>query len=175
MLAWGPEGARRLVGNARASQGSGDAAKAGVQSVLGNVTLASVSNWARPSSPAAPRETYDWHFVDIPRNVATFDDSRDCFSAERTRIPGAATDHIELRGGPDYVFQASACRYDQDDRTEQAGGAEIHRAPLWETCISPFHAVGDARGGELHSYHGIFGTTIATADPAIFTRHGTAE
>jgi len=44
------------------------------KSVLGNVTLASVSNWADQIRQAR-QETYNWHFVDIPRSAAAFDDA----------------------------------------------------------------------------------------------------
>ncbi len=88
--AWGPEG-HEIVGTLAEAMLS-NTAKAGVQSILGTATLASVSNWADQIRQAR-QETYNWHFVDIPRSAATFDDARDCFKPTDTH-PGAATDHI---------------------------------------------------------------------------------
>jgi hypothetical protein len=76
LLAWGPEGHEVVA--ALAQSLLSDTAKSGVQSLIGNSTLASVSNWA-DQVRSQRDETYNWHFVDIPKSAAGFSDDRDCF------------------------------------------------------------------------------------------------
>jgi S1/P1 Nuclease len=45
--------------------------------LLGTSDLASVALWADDIRGARP-ETYNWHFVDIPKNQTTYDPMRDC-------------------------------------------------------------------------------------------------
>jgi hypothetical protein len=49
-----------------------------VQKVLGaNYSLASISSWADDVRDARPK-TYNWHLVDIPLAVDTYDPGREC-------------------------------------------------------------------------------------------------
>jgi len=54
-----------------------DNARAGVEELLGDVTLASVANWADNVRNSRP-ETAEWHFVDIPLRANTLNRQRDC-------------------------------------------------------------------------------------------------
>jgi hypothetical protein len=89
LLAWRPEGHEVVA--ALAESLLSDTAKSGVQPVIGNATLASVSNWA-DQVRSQRDETYNWHFVDIPKSAAGFSEDRDCFLPTNS-YAGAATDH----------------------------------------------------------------------------------
>jgi hypothetical protein len=58
--------------------------KRNVQSLIGDNTLASVANWADQIFPECD-ETYNWHFVDIPKDAQGFSDARDCYRPEDTQ------------------------------------------------------------------------------------------
>ena len=68
-----------------------EVAKRNVQSLIGNNTLASVANWADQIRPERD-ETYNWHFVDIPKDAQGFSYARDCYRPEDTH-KGAKDDH----------------------------------------------------------------------------------
>jgi len=89
LLAWGPEGHEVVA--ALAESLLSDTAKSGVRSVISDSTLASVSNWA-DQVRSQRDETYNWHFVDIPKSAAGFSQDRDCFLPTNSHV-GAATDH----------------------------------------------------------------------------------
>ena len=141
--AWGVEG-HEAVG-ALAQSLLSDATKAQVQALLGTETLASVSNWADPIKFTTRKETYNWHFVDIPLSEAGFLHDRDCFRPEDTQHPGSATDHNNC-----VVDRITMFKQDLADPTKTADQklealkfivhfvGDIHQ---------PFHAVGDKRGG----------------------------
>ena len=76
LYGWGREG-HRIIGDI-AQERLTEVTKRNVQSLIGNNTLASVSNWADEIRRERD-ETYDWHFVDIPKDVQGFSDSRDCY------------------------------------------------------------------------------------------------
>jgi hypothetical protein len=152
LLAWGPKG-HRVVG-ALAQSLLSDTAKTGLQSVIGTSTLSSVANWADQVRTARD-ETYNWHFVDIPKNVASFSESRDCFLPTNTHA-GAATDHHNCVVDRITLFKQILADTTQStpDRLEALKFivhfvGDVHQ---------PFHAVGDARGG--NSIHiTLFGST----------------
>ena len=139
--AWGPEG-HEIVGTLAQAMLS-DRAKAGVQFILGTATLASVSNWADQIRQAR-QETYNWHFVDIPRSATTFDDSRDCFLPNDAH-PGAATDHMNCVVDRITFFkQVLADTTKTPTERQEALQFIVH---FVGDVHQPFHAVGDARGG----------------------------
>jgi hypothetical protein len=156
--AWGPEG-HEIVGTLAQAMLS-DTAKAGVQSILGNASLASVANWADQIRQAR-QETYNWHFVDIPRSAATFDDARDCFLPNDSH-PGAATDHMNC-----VVDRITFFKQVLADTTKTA----TERQEALQFIVhfvgdvhQPFHAVGDARGGnDIHI--ALFGSTSCNGRP----------
>lgn len=158
MLGWGREG-HEVVGTLAEAMLS-DKAKAGVQSVLGNVTLASVANWADQIRQQR-QETYNWHFVDIPRNVATFDDGRDCFLPNDTH-PGAATDHMNCVVDRIAFFkQVLADATKTPTERQEALKFIVH---FVGDVHQPFHAVGDARGAnDIHITE--FGTANCNRRP----------
>jgi hypothetical protein len=77
LVAWGPKG-HEVVGTIAQQLLNDDTEKA-VKDLLGDVTLASVANWAddvRHTSQYAYSAPY--HYADMPRGVDEFDLSRDC-------------------------------------------------------------------------------------------------
>jgi nuclease S1 len=139
--AWGPEG-HEIVGTLAQAMLS-DRAKAGVQLILGTATLASVSNWADQIRQAR-QETYNWHFVDIPRSATTFDDSRDCFLPNDAH-PGAATDHMNCV--VDRITFFKQVLTDMTKTPTERQEALQFIVHFVGDVHQPFHAVGDARGG----------------------------
>src|SRR3954453_10906697 len=75
-LAWGQEGHSIVaeIAQRRLSPAAADL----VKGLLGpGHSLASVASWADTVRDERP-ETYNWHFVDIPINVAKYSKDRDC-------------------------------------------------------------------------------------------------
>src|SRR5215471_107046 len=73
--AWGRTGHRVIATLAQSRLNA--KARQQVQMLLGTSDLASVALWADEIRGARP-ETYNWHFVDIPKNKTTYDAMRDC-------------------------------------------------------------------------------------------------
>ncbi|HWZ98301.1 MAG TPA: S1/P1 nuclease [Candidatus Dormibacteraeota bacterium] len=141
--AWGVEGHEVVA--ALAESMLSDAAKAGVKSVLGDVTLYSVANWADQVRNQRD-ETYNWHFVDIPRSAAGFLDSRDCFLPTNTHA-GAATDHMNcVVDRITYFKQILADPATQPTDRQEALKFIVH---FVGDIHQPFHAIGDELGGNL--------------------------
>ena len=141
LLAWGPEGHEVVA--ALAQSLLSDPAKAGVQSVIGNSTLSSVSNWA-DQVRSQRDETYNWHFVDIPKSAASFSEDRDCFLPTNGHA-GAATDHHNCVVDRITLFKqilADTTRAPQD--RQEALKFIVH---FVADVHQPFHAVGDEAGG----------------------------
>ncbi len=139
--AWGPEG-HEIVGTIAESMLT-DTAKTGVHSILAaGDTLASVANWADQIRNSR-QETYNWHFVDIPRSAAGFDDGRDCFLPNDSH-PGAATDHMNcVVDRITYFKQILADKTADPTARQEALKFLVH---FVGDVHQPFHAVGDGRG-----------------------------
>ena len=116
------------------------AAKAQISKLLHNESLADVASWADEYRNIHP-ETAPWHFVNIPASAAAFDRGRDCpLSATDPKSPwrDCITDRIlyfEGRLGDETLSPA-----------ERAIALKflVH---LIGDIHQPFHALGDARGG----------------------------
>ena len=118
LLAWGPEGHEVVA--ALAESLLSETAKSGVRSVIGDSTLASVSNWA-DQVRSQRDETYNWHFVDIPKSAAGFSQNRDCFLPTNNHA-GAATciQRIGTQSDMDakfYCLHRRCCRFYNHRRT----------------------------------------------------------
>jgi len=119
-----------------------DKAKAGVQSILGTATLASVSNWADQIRPTSRRRITGilWTFRGAPRPLT---DARDCFKPTDTH-PGAATDHMNCV--VDRITFFSRC-WRTRLRLRRNGKRRCKFIVHFVGDVhQPFHAVGDARG-----------------------------
>jgi S1/P1 Nuclease len=76
VLAWGQEG-HSIIGEIAQRHLSSNA-RSRIAEILGHgVSLASISSWADDIRTTRP-ETCNWHFVDIPLDVASYDPTRDC-------------------------------------------------------------------------------------------------
>ncbi|HET9802344.1 MAG TPA: S1/P1 nuclease [Candidatus Acidoferrum sp.] len=140
--AWGQEG-HEVVG-AVAEAMLSDAAKTGVHSILAaGDTLSSVANWADQVRFSTHKESYNWHFVDIPRAAAGFDDARDCFLPQDTH-PGAATDHLNCVVDRITSFKQILADKNADPTARlEALKFIVH---FVGDVHQPYHAIGEGRG-----------------------------
>ena len=76
LFAWGPKG-HAIVADIASSRLT-PAARKNLQLLLGADSLASIASWA-DSVRKERDESYDWHFVDIPKDASGFSEERDCF------------------------------------------------------------------------------------------------
>src|SRR5580704_18937180 len=74
-LAWGPEG-HSIVAEVAQPRLNAPAAQM-VAKLLKGRSLASIASWADDTRDTRPA-TAQWHFVDIPLDVATYEPARDC-------------------------------------------------------------------------------------------------
>jgi len=151
--AWGREGHRltALV----AEQYLTPETKAAVAELLHKQTLADVASWADEYRSDHP-ETGKWHFVDIPGDATSFDRMRDCPATEsdpKSPWRDCVTDRIlyfEGRlGDPSLPPQ----------EREMALKFLVH---LIGDVHQPFHALGDARGGNDIGVNFMGSTTCGT-------------
>ena len=111
--------------------------------ILGSNDLAAISSW--PDEIKKQRdESYDWHFVDIPKDAPGFDDARDCFRPQ-DKHKDALTDHQN-------------CAVDRIDFFKKVLGDEnatqVQRLEALKWVVhfvgdlhQPLHAIDEARGG----------------------------
>jgi hypothetical protein len=89
LTAWGPKG-HAIIADIATSRLT-PATRENIQLLLGSESLASVSSWADQVRKERD-ESYDWHFVDIPREASGFAAERDCFRPQ-DKHKDAQTDH----------------------------------------------------------------------------------
>jgi len=141
LFGWGYEG--HEIAASLAQTRLTENAKNGIRSLIGDASLASVANWADEVRPDRD-ETYNWHFVDIPKDASGFSDERDCF-LPHSRHKGAVTDHQNCVVDRIEIFKKvlSDSNASWDDRIEALKFlvhfvADVHQ---------PMHAIGEAAGG----------------------------
>jgi hypothetical protein len=141
LSAWGPKGHAIVADIATAHLTP--AAKQNLQLLLGQDSLASIANWADDVKKERD-ESYDWHFVDIPKDAAGFSQERDCFRPQ-DRHKNALTDHHN-------------CVVDRIEMFEKVLGDEsasrVDRLEALKWIVhfvgdlhQPLHAIDEARGG----------------------------
>jgi hypothetical protein len=136
LFAWGFTG-HHIVADIAAAHLS-PAAKAALQSLLGDQTLASISTWADEVRPQRP-ETYNWHFVDIPAAAQGYDAARDC-------RPSPKGDCVIAE-----IERARAVLADAGRAKEERVEALKFLVHFVGDIHQPFHAIGEARGGnDIH-------------------------
>jgi hypothetical protein len=140
LAGWGREGHAVIAALAEAHLTPG--AEQAVHALLQNQSMGSIASWADDVRPQRD-ETYNWHFVDIPKSAMSFDEVRDCFRPDDTHA-GAQTDHHNCVVDRITMFQQvlGDPNAAQNDRVEALKFlvhfvGDVHQ---------PFHAVGDARG-----------------------------
>jgi hypothetical protein len=141
VVGWGHEGHEIVASLAQTRLTEN--ARNGIRSLIGDASLASISNWADEVRPDRD-ETYNWHFVDIPKDASGFSDERDCF-LPNSRHKGSATDHHNcvvdrIESFKKVLSDSNASR---DDRIEALKFlvhfvGDVHQ---------PMHAIGEAAGG----------------------------
>jgi hypothetical protein len=139
--AWGPEGHEIVADLAQAHLNEN--AKAGIHALIGDATLASIANWADEVRRDRD-ETYNWHFVDIPRDASGFSDERDCF-LPNNKHKDAATDHHNCVVDRIEVFEHVLA--DLNAPREQRIEALKFVVHFVGDVHQPFHAIGEAAGG----------------------------
>lgn len=141
LFAWGPKG-HAIVADIAASRLT-PIAKQNLQSLLGTDSLASIASWA-DSVRKERDESYDWHFVDIPKDAAGFSEERDCFRPQ-DKHKDALTDHHNCVVDRIEMFQKTL-------GDEKASRADRLEALKWIVHFvgdlhQPLHAIDEARGG----------------------------
>jgi len=119
------------------------ATKQNLQLLLGADSLASIASWA-DSVRKDRDESYDWHFVDIPKDAAGFSEERDCFRPQ-DKHKDALTDHHNCVVDRIEMFQKIL-------GDEKASRADRVEALKWLVHFvgdlhQPLHAIDEARGG----------------------------
>ena len=140
-FAWGPEG-HRVVADIARDHLNAQTRRTLIQ-LLGDDDLASISNWA-DEIRRERRETYGWHFVDIPWNADGFSESRDCYKPTE-RDPSSFSDHHNCIVDRIAVFEQVLA----DRQASRADRVEALKflVHFVGDVHQPLHAVGRARGG----------------------------
>ena len=133
---WGRDG-HAIIAAVAESRLSPDALKQ-VRALLGGQSMASVASWADEVRNTAHPESYNWHFVDIPRARDSFRNT-DCFLPDDTH-PGASTDHHNCVVHRISMFEQSLA-FGSDNPEDLK--FLIH---LVGDSHQPFHAMADNKG-----------------------------
>jgi hypothetical protein len=141
LVAWGPKG-HAIVADIAQSRLT-PLAKKNLQLLLGTDSLASIASWADQVRRDRD-ESYDWHFVDIPKDAAGFSEQRDCFRPQDNH-KDAQTDHHNCVVDRIEIFSKILA-------DEKASRADRLEALKWVVHFvgdlhQPLHAIDDARGG----------------------------
>jgi len=139
--AWGPKG-HAIIGDLAASHLT-PVTKANIQLLLGNDSLASVASWADQVRKDHD-ESYNWHFVDIPKDAPGFSEERDCFRPQ-DKHKDAQTDHHNCVVDRIEIFQKTLAD-ENTSRTERVEALKwiVH---FVGDMHQPLHAIEEARGG----------------------------
>jgi hypothetical protein len=141
VFAWGPKG-HAIVADIASSRLTPQA-KEKLQDLLGGGSLASIASWADDVRKERD-ESYNWHFVDIPKDAAGFDDARDCFRPQ-DKHKNADTDHHNCVVDRIEIFKAKLA--DESLPREQRVEALKWLVHFVGDLQQPLHAVEEARGG----------------------------
>lgn len=93
LSAWGVAGHQAVA--ALAEERLTPAARAAVSDLLNGASMASVALWADEVRNTTHRDTYNWHFVDIPSSADGYGAERDCKPAPRGDCVVNALDRLE--------------------------------------------------------------------------------
>ena len=141
LIAWGPKG-HAIVADIASSRLT-PVTRANLQLLLGSDSLASVASWADTVRKERD-ESYDWHFVDIPREASGFSEERDCFRPQDSH-KDSQTDHHNCVVDRIEIFERVLA-------DENASRTQRLEALKWLVHFvgdlhQPLHAIEDARGG----------------------------
>lgn len=141
LFAWGAKG-HRVVADIAASRLTPQTKK-NLKLLLGHETLAGTSTW--PDEVRKQRdESYNWHFVSIPKDAAGFDEARDCFKPQG-KHKDAAVDHHNCVVDRIEIFQKVLG--DESASREQRLEALKWLVHFVGDLQQPLHALAEAHGG----------------------------
>lgn len=118
------------------------ATKAELKQLLGDQTLASISDWADHIKGEFP-QSYGWHFVDIPENAAGFSEPRDCFHPQRSAWKHADRHNCVV----DRIEMFAQILGDRSATPEARLTALKWVVHLVADAHQPLHAIAEAHGG----------------------------
>jgi hypothetical protein len=168
LVGWGHEGHEIVASLAQTRLTEN--AKRGIGSLLGDASLASIANWADEVRPDRD-ETYNWHFVDIPKDASGFSDERDCF-LPNSRHKGSATDHHNCV--VDRIEMFKQVLSDSNASRTTASKPSSSSSTLSAMCISRCTPSGRRRAGtELPSRSSV--QHSAGGVPATYMELGTPD
>ncbi len=141
LFAWGAKG-HAIVADVATSRLTPTTRK-NLTLLLGKDSLASIASWADDVKKQRD-ESYNWHFVDIPKDAAGFSDERDCFRPQ-DQHKDAQTDHHNCV--VDRIEMFAKVLGD-----ENASRAQRLEALKWIVHFvgdihQPLHAIDEAHGG----------------------------
>jgi hypothetical protein len=119
------------------------ATKAELKQLLGDQSLASISDWADHIKGEFP-QSYGWHFVDIPENAAGFSEARDCFHPQRNGWTTNLGRHNCVVDRIEMFAQVLANRNASIEERLSALKWVVH---LVADAHQPLHAIAEAHGG----------------------------
>jgi hypothetical protein len=144
-FAWGPEG-HRVIADVAANRLT-TAARRQIRDLLGNDDLASISTWADEIKNER-RETFSWHFVDIPWTASGFSESRDC---SRPADPHSTQIQDRHNCVVDKILEFQRILSDRNAGRLQRIEALRFLVHFVADVHQPMHAIGEARGGnDIH-------------------------
>jgi S1/P1 Nuclease len=141
LRAWGPKG-HAIIADVASSRLS-PVTKKNLRVLLGNQSLASISNWADEVRKDRP-ESFGWHFVDIPKDASGFSEERDCYRPN-DQYPGAQTDHHNCIVNRVEMFRQVLA--DENAPKQDRVEALKFLVHFVGDVHQPLHAVDEARGG----------------------------
>lgn len=141
LSAWGTKG-HAIVADIAASRLT-PVTRKNLQLLLGNDSLASIASWADLVRKERD-ESYNWHFVDIPKDASGFSRERDCFRPQ-DKHKDATTDHHNCVVDRIESFQKVLAdeNASRNDRMEALKWIVHFVGDLHQ----PLHAIDEARGG----------------------------
>jgi hypothetical protein len=141
VLGWGIKG-HAIVADIAYSRLTSQTKK-NIRAILGDDHLAAIASW--PDQIKKQRdESYDWHFVDIPKDAPGFDDARDCFRPQ-DKHKDAQTDHQNCAVDRIEFFKKVLA----DENATQLQRVEAIKwiVHFVADLHQPLHAIDEARGG----------------------------
>jgi hypothetical protein len=141
LFAWGAKG-HAIVADIATSHLTRHTKK-NLKLLLGKDSLASVASWADEVRKQRD-ESYDWHFVDIPKDAEGFSEERDCFRPQDAH-KDAPTDHHNC--AVDRIEMFKQVLADENASREQRLEALKWIVHFVGDLHQPLHAVDEARGG----------------------------
>ena len=141
MWAWGVEGHHIVALIAQHHISAKTQAK--VQELLGAETLVSVSTW--PDEIRHERdEAAGWHYVDIPKSAAFFDEARDCYQPYSNHKDSDSDHHNCVVDRIDLFARVVADRTQTKEARKEALKFLVH---FVGDIHQPMHAIDEAAGG----------------------------